>query len=75
MSFPEKYALNNISGTINVLNAMSAHNVKNLVFSSSAAVYGMPEYLPIDEQHPLNPINFTVLPNTTWKNTLNGTTV
>lgn len=37
---------------------MSAHNVKNLVFSSSAAVYGMPEYLPIDEQHPLNPINF-----------------
>lgn len=58
MSFPEKYALNNISGTINVLNAMSAHNVKNLVFSSSAAVYGMPEYLPIDEQHPLNPINF-----------------
>ena len=58
ISFPEKYALNNISGTINVLNAMSAHNVKNLVFSSSAAVYGMPEYLPIDEQHPLNPINF-----------------
>lgn len=58
MENPEKYALNNISGTINVLNAMMANKVKKLVFSSSAAVYGMPQYLPVDEKHPLNPINF-----------------
>ena len=55
---PEKYALNNISGTINILNAMSRAEVKNIVFSSSAAVYGSPKYLPIDEDHNLNPDNF-----------------
>ena len=55
---PEKYSLNNISGTINILNAMSEAGIKNLVFSSSAAVYGEPEYLPIDEQHPAVPENF-----------------
>lgn len=58
MEYPEKYALNNISGTINVLNAMNQCGVKKLVFSSSAAVYGTPQYLPIDEEHPLNPISF-----------------
>ena len=58
MENPEKYALNNISGTINVLNAMSECNIKKLVFSSSAAVYGAPEYLPMDEKHPLNPMSF-----------------
>lgn len=58
MENPEKYALNNISGTINVLNAMSECAVKKLVFSSSAAVYGSPEYLPIDENHPLKPMSF-----------------
>ena len=31
---------------------------KNIIFSSTAAVYGMPEYLPVDENHPLNPVNF-----------------
>lgn len=55
---PEKYATNNIAGTINVLNAMTEHNVKYFVFSSSAAVYGEPSYLPIDEKHPTNPENF-----------------
>ena len=58
MENPEKYALNNIAGAINVLNAMSACDVKRLVFSSSAAVYGEPLYLPIDEKHPLNPMSF-----------------
>ncbi len=58
MEEPEKYALNNISGTINILNAMSQAEVKHIVFSSSAAVYGTPEYLPIDEDHNLNPDNF-----------------
>jgi UDP-glucose 4-epimerase len=55
---PEKYALNNINGTVNILNAMCAAGVSNMVFSSSAAVYGEPRYLPIDEDHPTVPENF-----------------
>ncbi|MDR0451023.1 MAG: UDP-glucose 4-epimerase GalE [Treponema sp.] len=55
---PEKYSRNNISGTINILNAASETGIKYLVFSSSAAVYGEPEYLPIDEKHPANPENY-----------------
>ena len=55
---PPKYSTANITGTINILNQMVEHDVKNIVFSSTAAVYGMPEYLPIDESHPLEPINF-----------------
>lgn len=58
MENPEKYALNNISGTINILNAMSVCGVKKIVFSSSAAVYGAPEYLPVDENHPTDPMSF-----------------
>ena len=55
---PEKYAENNLCGTINLLNAATAANVKNFVFSSSAAVYGEPQYLPMDESHPTEPISF-----------------
>jgi len=55
---PEKYAENNISGTINLLNAATAAKVKYFVFSSSAAVYGEPQYLPMDESHPTTPMNF-----------------
>ena len=55
---PEKYSRNNICGTINILNAASEAGIKNIVFSSSAAVYGEPEYLPIDEKHPTKPENF-----------------
>ena len=55
---PEKYSLQNISGTINILNAACEAGVHALVFSSSAAVYGEPHYLPIDELHPKNPENF-----------------
>ena len=58
MTDPEKYSKNNISGTINLLNAMTDHGVHTFVFSSSAAVYGYPEYLPIDEDHPTEPINY-----------------
>ena len=58
MTDPEKYSKNNISGTINLLNAMTDHGVHTFVFSSSAAVYGYPEYLPIDEDHPTDPINY-----------------
>jgi UDP-glucose 4-epimerase len=55
---PGKFAVNNISGTINLLNAAAAHGVDRCVFSSSAAVYGEPKYLPVDEKHPCNPENF-----------------
>jgi UDP-glucose 4-epimerase len=55
---PEKYSLNNISGTINILNAMAESGIRFIVFSSSAAVYGEPQYLPIDEKHPTNPENY-----------------
>jgi UDP-glucose 4-epimerase len=55
---PEKYSFNNIGGTINILNAASEAGIKQFVFSSSAAVYGEPQYLPIDEQHPQDPTNY-----------------
>ena len=55
---PELYADNNINGTVSILNAMSETGVRHIVFSSSAAVYGEPRYLPIDEAHPTEPVNF-----------------
>lgn len=55
---PSRYAINNISGTINILAAAEANGIENLVFSSSAAVYGEPDYLPVDEAHPVRPENF-----------------
>lgn len=55
---PEKYSINNISGTMNILNAAVKHNCLNMVFSSSAAVFGEPQYLPLDENHPKNPTNY-----------------
>jgi UDP-glucose 4-epimerase len=58
MVAPEKYSVNNISGTINLLNAATSANVTYCVFSSSAAIYGEPHYLPIDEAHPKNPENY-----------------
>ena len=57
MKNPLKYTKNNIDGSINLLRSMVEHNVKNIIFSSTAAVYGIPEYLPLDEKHPLKPIN------------------
>ena len=54
---PIDYYANNVQGSINLLEAMEASNVKKLVFSSSATVYGDPQYLPIDENHPTNPTN------------------
>ncbi len=58
MQEPEKYSVNNISGTINILNAMCARGCRYIVFSSSAAVFGQPAYLPIDEAHPLAPESY-----------------
>ena len=54
---PQKYYINNVCGTINLLKAMLDNNVKKIVFSSTAATYGEPQYIPIDEKHPQNPIN------------------
>mgnify|MGYP002624310826 CR=1 FL=1 len=55
---PEKYSVNNLTGTINIMNAALKHGCKRMVFSSSAAVFGEPQYLPIDEKHPKNPENY-----------------
>ena len=55
VSDPLKYYGNNFARTATLLNAMIRHDVKRFVFSSSAAVYGEPDYTPIDEDHPLNP--------------------
>lgn len=54
---PIVYFDNNVGGTISLLKAMRQNQVKTLVFSSSATVYGEPQYLPIDESHPTNPTN------------------
>jgi len=58
MTCPEKYSVNNITGTINILNCAAAANIRHIVFSSTAAVYGEPRYIPMDERHPLNPENY-----------------
>ena len=58
MDNPGKYAENNISGTINLLNAITQNGTPPLVFSSSAAIFGEPVRLPIDEDHPKKPENF-----------------
>jgi UDP-glucose 4-epimerase len=54
---PIDYYANNVQGAISLLKAMRAVNVKTLVFSSSATVYGDPKYLPIDEKHPTGATN------------------
>ena len=55
---PERYALHNLNGTVNLLHAAGTAGVRHFVFSSSAAVYGEPQYLPLDENHPTEPSNF-----------------
>ena len=52
------FSQTNISGTINILDAMVECEVNNIIFSSTAAVYGEPEYLPMDESHPTIPVNY-----------------
>jgi len=54
---PQKYYTQNLISGLNLLEIMLEAGVKNLIFSSSAAVYGVPQELPILESHPLNPIN------------------
>lgn len=54
---PGKYYRNNTLGTLNLLEAMRHRNVGRIVFSSTAAVYGNPQYSPLDEDHPKGPLN------------------
>ncbi|QWD14744.1 UDP-glucose 4-epimerase GalE [Polynucleobacter paneuropaeus] len=54
---PLKYYDNNVGGTISLIEVMQAQRINKLIFSSSATVYGVPQYLPYDENHPLVPIN------------------
>ncbi len=57
MQNPGKYYQNNVANTLNLLDAMVAAGVDAFIFSSTAAIFGEPEYIPIDEKHPKNPIN------------------
>ncbi len=52
---PSEYHANNVGGTRSLLDAMQRHDVRRIVFSSSATVYGKPEKLPYTEDHPLRP--------------------
>ena len=57
MTNPAKYAHNNLIGTLNLLNACDRNGIMNIVFSSTSSVYGLPKYVPIDENHLQSPIN------------------
>jgi len=57
VSDPFKYYNNNVTGTLSLLKAMIDNNCNKLIFSSTAAIFGNPEYIPIDEKHPKKPIN------------------
>jgi len=57
VEFPERYWHNNVVGTRHLLDAMRAHGVGRLVFSSTCAVYGEPETVPMDERTPAAPVN------------------
>src|SRR5919197_926187 len=57
VEFPERYWHNNVVGTRHLLDAMRAHGVDRLVFSSTCAVYGEPEKVPMDEGPPTAPVN------------------
>lgn len=54
---PLGYYENNVSGTVNLLQAMNRNGCKNIIFSSTAALFGLPEKIPIEEDDPTIPIN------------------
>lgn len=54
---PARYYDNNVGNTVRLLEAMLRHQVGNFIFSSTAAIFGEPHYVPIDERHPKEPIN------------------
>jgi UDP-glucose 4-epimerase len=57
VQYPDKYYRNNVTNTLGLLDAMRAYGVNKFIFSSSAATFGEPKYIPIDERHPQQPIN------------------
>jgi len=57
MEQPELYFENNVSGSLNLFEAMKKAGVKNIIFSSTCATYGEAKYLPVDEKHPQDPAN------------------
>ena len=54
---PDLYHDNNVVGSQNLIDCIKEQGIKNVIFSSSATVYGEPQYLPIDEDHPVQPFN------------------
>ena len=54
---PAKYYQNNVTGTLRLLETMKNCGIRHIIFSSTCATYGMPEQIPIGEEHPQNPIN------------------
>ncbi|HPN31654.1 MAG TPA: UDP-glucose 4-epimerase GalE [bacterium] len=78
MKIPEKYSVNNLIGSLNILNKMIRYKIPIIIFSSSAAVYGEPDYVPIDENHKLNPENYygytklAIEENIRWYSKLKG---
>ncbi|QJD85251.1 NAD-dependent epimerase/dehydratase family protein [Cohnella herbarum] len=58
MNRPEHDAMSNIIGTINVLQCCIKYGVKKIIYASTAAVYGVPSFIPLSEEHPKNPISF-----------------
>lgn len=78
MEVPERYAGHNIRGTLRILEEMLRCGVSRMVFSSSAAVYGEPRYIPLDEDHPREPINYygftkkVIEDNLAWFSRLRG---
>ena len=54
---PQKYYENNFVQTLNLLDVLIENDIKKFIFSSTCATYGEPQYVPIDERHPQNPVN------------------
>lgn len=57
INHPQKYYHNNVTNSLNLLDAMVRHDCQRFIFSSTAAIFGEPDYCPIDENHPKAPIN------------------
>lgn len=57
MEIPEQYFENNVTGTLTLMKAMEEAGIRQMLFSSTCATYGDPEYFPVDEQHPTRPIS------------------
>ncbi len=75
---PEKYSENNITGSLIIMTECEKHGCMNFILSSSAATYGEPEYVPIDEKHPTSPTNYygytklAIEENLKWYSRLRG---